>query len=246
MDKILVTDGFQMAYKVGVVIPVLNQFELALDALVSISTRHTFRPYIIPNWRIANSVSASWNLGIENALNDGCEYVLVINDDIVLSPWTIDKQIEALEDEDNEKLILTTGWSTGIPSGNAWDMTSYPEPPKHNAWISGADFACFLITKFCFSTIGKFDENFRPAYFEDNDYHRRILLAGYEARIITQAPFFHYGSKTQQKGGVVSAEAFDLCKAYYVRKWHGMPGAETFATPFGNPDLSISDWTPPQ
>ncbi len=41
-----------------------------------------------------------------------------------------------------------------------------------------------------------FDPNFRPAYFEDNDYYARVVLGGGRCRVVHAAQFFHHGSMT--------------------------------------------------
>lgn len=230
--------------KVGVVVPVLNQYKLALEALYSVDTIHHWEPIIIDNWRNPRSVAASWNLGIEIAIERLCDYILVINDDVVLSPWTIDNQIEYLENKEKRdaKVRMTTGWSTG---SNDVEMRNWPEPNQNSPFVSGADFACFMITPDFFNEIGLFDENFQPAYFEDNDYHRRVLMAEYKIEIVTTAPYLHYGSRTQKESGVVNNFQFEQNKQYYKTKWGGGPGAEIFATPYNDPTLTIKDWTAP-
>jgi GT2 family glycosyltransferase len=119
-------------------------------------------------------------------------------------------------------------------------MMDYGEPPTDAAWIPGADFACFMITKRCWKEVGRFDEKFFPAYFEDNDYHRRILMAGMQARIVPQAPYYHYGSKTQHSGQGADHSQFQINQGYYKRKWGGLPGAEVYATPFNIFDAPMS------
>lgn len=231
--------------KVGVVVPCVNQFQLCLDALISVNTQFDWEPYIIPNWRMKVPLAAAWNRGVDRAIDRKCDYILVINDDVVLSPWTIDNQIKFLEEhrDDDEKAVLTTGWSVPPPkAGDAHSMMHFPEPNPGNAWINAADFACFMITPWTFKIVGGFDENFDPAYFEDNDYHRRILLMGYYARVVTTAPYYHYGSKTQHSNAGVTTKAFDKCKEYYKKKWGGAPGAETFSTPFNDPEKSLKEW----
>lgn len=222
---------------IGIVIPVLNQFKLAIDAIRSIQTNHKYKLYIQPNWLNNRGVAGAWNDGIKEAFKDGCKYILVINDDIILSNWTIDNQILELENADDkgENLVLTTGWATTPPiHGEPISMMQYPRPSSEMAWVPGADFACFMMTEKCWEEVGEFDENFFPAYFEDNDYHRRILLKGLTAKTVPQAPYFHYGSSTQKTSDGVPSDKFLLNQQYYVKKWGGLPGAETFQSPHNN------------
>lgn len=225
--------------KVGVVVPIRNQFQLAIEALWSVKTSFDWQPYIQPNWRQNRGVAGAWNDGVRQAFDDGCHYALVINDDVILSPWTIDRQVMAIEGED-DLLYFTSGMNIGAPSGNPFDIMSHPEPPRDTAWVAGLDFSCFMITQHCFNVIGPFDENFFPAYFEDNDYHRRIIIGGLHARMVTDAPFFHYGSRTQQSNAGVVPREFEANRQYYKEKWGGAPGAETFATPYNIPGVDVS------
>ena len=83
--------------KLGVVIPVLNNFVGALSALESLETKHIWEPRIIPQWRQNKPLSQAWNEGIEYFLNKDYDYVLVINDDILFCPFTIDNLIQEFE-----------------------------------------------------------------------------------------------------------------------------------------------------
>jgi len=47
--------------------------------------------------------------------------------------------------------------------------------------------------------VGLFDERFHPIYFEDNDYERRIINAGFEAKFI-HAVLGHDNSSTLSTG----------------------------------------------
>ena len=98
-------------------------------------------------------------------------------------------------------------------------------------------FSAFMINKKCWDVVGEFDENFNPAYFEDNDYHRRINLSGMKAIVFPPAVFYHYGSRTKLERLKTESEQlinhqFEKNRDYYVRKWGGLPGNETFLKPF--------------
>jgi len=85
--------------------------------------------------------------------------------------------------------------------------------------------------------VGSFDERLYPAYFEDNDYHYRIRLAGMRAITHPPAMFYHYGSRTQNEAGgapLVPGNVFDENRRRYIQKWGGPPGCEQFRKPFGN------------
>ncbi len=81
--------------------------------------------------------------------------------------------------------------------------------------------------------IGGYDTNF-AAYFSDQDWYHRLDLAGYE-RIDTGIEVGHIGSQTINSDPYlrhVNTITFPLYREYYVAKWGGEPGHETFAEPF--------------
>lgn len=112
--------------------------------------------------------------------------------------------------------------------------------PKFQArWGTGPDFSCFCVSLETIKLIGPFDEVFDPCYFEDNDYHHRIKLAGYEA--LSYAPYWHYGSQTLAADPELASTfhtKFERCRMMYASKWGGTPGEETFTRPY-DPSSSI-------
>ena len=108
----------------------------------------------------------------------------------------------------------------------------------------GDDEMCgIVLTPRLISMVGLMDENFYPGYFEDNDYRYRQKLAG-----IKMASFplknTHLTSSTlksceefQQKNRISFASNFQ----YYVNKWGGSPGNETYQSPF-NKGYPIPYW----
>jgi GT2 family glycosyltransferase len=97
----------------------------------------------------------------------------------------------------------------------------------------------------CWDIVGEFDEVFAPAYFEDNDYHYRIQLAGLLAVLYPPAMFYHFGSRTQLEANengraMVSAPSFENNRAFYIKKWGGMPGQEKWEHPYNDPLIPIT------
>ena len=108
----------------------------------------------------------------------------------------------------------------------------------------GAGFSIFGISRNAVKQLGYFDENFHPAYFEDNDYDYRCRLSGVEIKSIPS------GSKHAVSSTLVddpqyrrqNLPTFMSNRDYYHKKWGGRPYAETFKTPFdlgGDPN----EWT---
>ncbi len=89
------------------------------------------------------------------------------------------------------------------------------------------------------NSVGLFDEWISPnyGYFEDNDYHRRMKLLGFDIRPIESAGVIHVGSSTLKNFSPyeekIHHERFRAARDRYIQKWGGLPGEEKFLTPFG-------------
>lgn len=81
--------------------------------------------------------------------------------------------------------------------------------------------------------VGLWDTVF-PAYYSDNDWFRRIQLAGYEF-IESGLPMDHESSAALLSDPdlrFMNDQTFSLYGDYYKRKWGGAPGHEKYLVPF--------------
>lgn len=100
--------------------------------------------------------------------------------------------------------------------------------------VLGNGFSAFGISRQAVAAVGWFDENFVPAYCEDNDYAYRCRLAGVEVRPI-ETSIYHVGSATLYEDLHLQRQneyTYPLNVAYYVSKWGGEMGSERFSVPF--------------
>jgi O-antigen biosynthesis protein len=127
------------------------------------------------------SVAASWNKGL-SLLFDGTpnNAVLVVNNDVELRFDTYRKLLESGED-----------FPTGVGVNDRKQMQIYEVGEKS----PHPDFSCFLMQRHVWEKVGKFDEGFKGAFYEDNDMHVRLHRAGVHACNIG-IPFYHVGSAT--------------------------------------------------
>jgi glycosyltransferase involved in cell wall biosynthesis len=174
------------------------------------------------------SLSATWNRALDFVWDAGGDHAWVVNNDARYHRDTYNAVTIAIEKYD-------AGFVSGI--GVTEEMFDpVADPPGNLNEKGGPDFSCFVITKSCHQKY-RFDENFIPAYHEDNDFHRRMILSGDGERIFSvNVPFLHYGSKTINRSEDVRKswpERFKVSRDYYIRKWGGLPGRETYDEPFG-------------
>lgn len=191
----------------------------------------------ITDWPLAKA----WNYSVDRlCVDEGYDAVVLCNDDIVLRNDIPDKDgtlrctgdllAEALLERQfvderpcrEAKLEIVSAYNTR-------DL-----PDVGPRWGTGPDFSCICVGPELFKTMGRFDEEF-PLYFEDNDAHRRLRLAGFEA--LSYAPYLHYGSQTARREGNryedLIRSKFERSKVRYQLKWGGTPGEEQYARPFG-------------
>jgi GT2 family glycosyltransferase len=95
-------------------------------------------------------------------------------------------------------------------------------------------FAVFGLTADVVNRVGFFDENFAPAYYEDNDFDYRCRRADVPMASLPS------GWRHQVSSTILSSPSYRAQNAltfgpngdYYREKWGGMPQSETFTTPF--------------
>ena len=212
---------------IALIVPVLKRFDLFTELMNSVDT--DVRPFVIENYKHNLGVAGAWNEGMRRALTSGYEYAIISNDDVRFQAGAIEEIYSILKETD---AVLVSANQNGWYNGD----DNHPE---------GADFFCFGVNiPKLINTCGSFDERIFPAYFEDNDMHRRIRLANQTAYIAKNAIAWHVGSATQNADPANPAcppERFQELREYYITKWGGPPDQETFDRPFNNPDNEIWD-----
>ena len=82
---------------------------------------------------------------------------------------------------------------------------------------------------------------FFPAYYEDNDYARRAMLAGVLSCTAMNGIYFHFWSRTIKQGSGGSTDKyFQENKKFYQRKWGGDFLSEKYQKPFGGEKVKIA------
>ena len=176
-----------------------------------------------------NGFSKGNNQGIEIAAG---EYIGFLNNDILLYPNWFEACKRVFE---NEK----AGFVSPRHINPHYDNTN---PKKYIKYFQGFHydkpyeksfdecvFSCVITNREVLNKIGVFDENFFPAFFEDNDLKYRAIEAGYGIYVTNEAGFFHFGSVTSVK----HSANMEKNRAYYYSKhplaeYLSISGAEKF------------------
>jgi GT2 family glycosyltransferase len=228
--------------KLSIVVPVVIQNNVLVEATLScaehLSTQHDATLYIVCNrlrgigpvelenqiagrFRgrinilyepgVERSVSGAWNLGCAQAVDSAADYIAIVANDTELTPDCLD-------------LLVGFGEASDV---DLWSGISYNSRDRIDttAVTDGADFTCFMIRPSTLDRFGMFDPNYRPAYFEDNDYYARVILGGGDCRVVHAAQFFHHGSMTVRADADVARDVrrrFKDNRSYFSKKW-GVP-----------------------
>jgi GT2 family glycosyltransferase len=189
----------------NLIVPVLNRYDLLQRMLdsVDVPVEHLL---VIDNGEGTDTLEFSdkfarvthlrmpANLGVGGSWNLGIKSFpyahrwFIASNDVVFLPGALERLSKAKRDE----LTLTA---------------------------DAPHFQCFALGDELVSEIGLFDEcGFYPAYFEDNDYMRRVLFAGLNIRKIIM-PTTHDNSSTIKAGYQdKNAKTFIANQAYYQSK----------------------------
>jgi GT2 family glycosyltransferase len=147
------------------------------------------------------------NRGIERALDEGCDYVLMLNNDTVVEPDCVTQLVQAAEADRN--------------AGAVGGQIFYFDEPKR-IWFAGGDFSrmrgtglhrtvggrqrpvaatgteevsfltgcCMLVPADVLRKVGGLEEDFF-AYIEDVEFCLRLRTAGYKVLYAPAARLFH-------------------------------------------------------
>jgi hypothetical protein len=242
-----------MTQKIFVGIPVLNRFDL-LDAAIASLDYPELELFIVNN----NTVDATAQVQFEQLRQkynfDSFSPRFNLG---VAASWN---------------RIITTAWSHGyefvyigsndttLGSGTLRAVVEMEKPEPECLWLlHGFNFWCFRLA--AIPRVGLVDENFMPAYFEDNDFHRRVTLAGLETvhlhatafehngRLVPAVSANHLGSQTIAADAEYAAHNGNTFNnwnaAHYTLKWGGGPGGEQFVTPYNYADKDLRWWPDP-
>lgn len=136
---------------------------------------------------------------------------------------------------------MTCGFDLEYAPGDLQRLIDHMENEGGVALLQG--FSAFALDRDAVRKVGLFDENFVPAYFEDNDFDYRCRLAGVPFTGLP-AGMSHKISSTLRSSDHYQAQntyTFPLNREYFRQKWGGGPYREVFTTPFDGGG-SIKDW----
>jgi len=226
--------------KVGLVIPILNNFDQAIDLIYSAKTKENeLKVYIQPQYRYQLPLAQAWNNGIKQAISDSCDYIIIANDDTLFAPWSIDAWVDYASQVPDD-IVLTAPLDVTKTFDDPFEIIFSNEDTDYT-FEEKELFSMVMIKADFYKRCGWFDENFDPCWWEDNDMHYRIKLLGFDIQKF-KVPYIHLGSQTTKKMNLPINSL--KSQEYYKKKWgsNNRNLIEAYKVPYNDTKLTPKDW----
>ena len=162
------------------------------------------------------------NLGFSKGNNQGIEiaegeYIGFLNNDILLYPNWFEEIEKVFEKEEKVAFVSPVEINPNFCNISDKNYLKKFQSNKQLTYRKSFDecqIACAIVKRDILDKIGVFDEEYTPAFFEDNDIKYRAIEAGYDTYVVNNVCFYHYSSVTS----ATLNQNFERNRAYYYRK----------------------------
>lgn len=140
------------------------------------------------------------NIGIRKALDNGADYVFLLNQDAWVENDTLSKLVQTFEENENIGIVspihlkgdysgLDIGFTKYMPADFVSD--AYMSCLKKSYYVTSVNAAAWLIKAECIRKVGGFDTMLFVHYGEDDNYCQRMKYHGYKIAVCTKATICH-------------------------------------------------------
>jgi GT2 family glycosyltransferase len=214
---------------IAVIVPIYNRRAITCDFLRSFSSVRYPRYEMIlvddgstdgsadaitrefPSVRIIRTHGGLWwtratNIGIADARGREAEYILTINDDVLVDPFLLDALVRTAESrpgtlvgstiyyQSDPERIWYAGGKMHWLAGDLVHRTSADDGPL--CWLTGMGT---LVPVQVFDAIGSYDEIHFPQYAADADFSLRAVKAGFPLAIAPDARIWNRTEESVQR-----------------------------------------------
>ena len=208
-----------MAKKVGIIILHKGEtydFRECWESLEKIDYED-WVPYLY-DWSVKENrgFAGNNNLMIAQALRDGCDYVLLLNDDVIVQPNFLSCMVERGADITGCPIFYYDSSDYQFLNGEINKLFGTPfHGGKRLDYITGC---CMLIKREVFEKIGLLDENYFCS-FEDADFCLRATKAGFKLARVCGTYIDHKESQTTGKRTEFMIYHHARSHVIFQRKW---------------------------
>jgi GT2 family glycosyltransferase len=177
--------------------------------------------------------AAGVNLGLRAALERGCAYVLLANNDTWVAPTLVPLLVAALNADPTAGMAGPLICYADAPD-LVWYMADMgrrwlPVPRRVGSGLPAASIApdpapvdylsgCgLLVRRAVFEQVGLLDERFFM-YFEDADFCRRVRGAGFRLWVVPRARMWHRVSLSAARVAALSRERVTMYRVLFYRR----------------------------
>jgi GT2 family glycosyltransferase len=178
---------------------------------------------------INTGFTGGYNLGIQEALDKGADYVLIVNNDTILDPDMVTNLANVLESDPETGVAIPKIY---FAKGHEFHKKKYTKDQLGKVfWYAGGYFdwanvksvhrgvdevdhgqynileettfatgCCLLVKKEVFKKVGLFDERYF-LYYEDADFSMRVSKAEYSIMYVPQAFLYHKNASSSGGAG---------------------------------------------
>jgi len=184
----------------------------------SLNTNRLQNVLVVDNTKINYGVAGAWNLGVDKMYKDGSEWLILCSESIRFYDDPISNINKSINNAQPETLIIEGN------GGQGWHF--------------------IMFSRKVFDTVGYFDENFYPAYYEDNDYIVRYSMAFPGSSPEANLAHLEKVSLNATLLGIAQGlnhvtwnSNYDEQEKKFIHKWGRYPKA-VFEHPYNNPELN--------
>lgn len=181
------------------------------------------------------------NVGFPAGVNQGLrlatgEQILLLNNDTVVTTGWLRRMLDCLYSNKEIGLVgpVTNNISgvqcvpaayddLGLLDGYAWEWSkTHRGQQMPTERLVGF---CLLARRELVDRIGGLDERFGLGTYEDDDYCRRAIGAGYRCMVAVDSFIHHFGSQTFAANNIDAQQLLSRNKALFDEKWQNAEGA---------------------
>ena len=152
------------------------------------------------------------NVGIRKAMDEGADYVLLLNNDTVVDPEFLGELVTVGESDPkagivgpkiyfyNSDRIQSCGGRINLYKGVVQGIKRYQRDLNHSTKVISTEFlsgCAMLIKKIVLEKVGLFDISYF-AYYEDTDLCIRTKSGGYDLVCVQSSMIWHKGSQSSK------------------------------------------------
>jgi len=159
------------------------------------------------------------NIGINQALSEGAEYVVLLNPDTMVEPNWLEELIRAGEKVSEAGILGAVQLVYDGDEFNTWttealgkhlDELAEPACARGSIEVDWAEGSCLAIKRRVFEKVGLFDSIY-TAFYEEIDFCRRAACSGYKTVIVPRSRIHHYRSGIWQSSAELRRRRSYLC-----------------------------------